>query len=271
MNFERELPEAARRLASQYGRPDHLRRAAALAEQLRQKRADELQDLYGVNEHIAALNYERYQNWSPEAHAPESSSAPSKDPEAEPRPALFAYDGPVYKGFDAWTIDTESLQRAQRQVFLLSGLYGSLKPLDLIQPYRLDMGAPLEAPGSRKIEEYWRESVTEDVRGALREDADRLPGDGESVLVNLASKEYAAAVDFDSLGVRVVTPVFRDYRNGRYKQIQSYVKHFRGAMARWIVEHQPPNIATLTRFSGGGYGYDAESSSSSELVFLRSA
>ena len=162
------------------------------------------------------------------------------------RPAL-AFTGDVYDGLDATTLNEKDLTFAQNHLRILSGLYGLLKPLDLIQPYRLEMGRPLETRGAKNLYEFWRSTITKELNQTQ-----------DDVLVNLASNEYFKVIDKKMLGKQIISPVFKDEKNGTYKIISFFAKKARGTMARFIIENHIKTAEGLKVFSEGGYAYNSE-------------
>ena len=232
-------------------RPALLDHAAVLAERLRAMPPAELQALLGLSDKLTALNHERHR-------------ALTLDPEAEhARPALFAFRGDVYDGLDADSLDPDDLAWAQDHLGILSGLYGLLRPLDRIEPYRLEMGARLATDRGPDLASFWAEPVAAEL-------ARRLEATG-GVLVNLASAEYFKPVKRGGLpaGTRVITPVFRDTRDGRTRTVFLYAKRARGAMARWIVRERLDDPDGLRAFDWGGYRWRADLSEGDRLVFER--
>ena len=178
------------------------------------------------------------------------------------RQAIFAFNGEVYTGLDAYSFTKKQLEKAQKTLRILSGLYGLLKPLDLMQPYRLEMGLKFENRGGRNLYEFWGEEITQLLDTAIGKS-------GSMVLVNLASNEYFKAVKPRQLDAEVITPVFKDLKNGDYKIISFFAKKARGVMARYIVEQQLNEPEGLKAFCGAGYYYSPEQSTAENWVFLR--
>ena len=209
-----------------------------------------LGELMHISPKLADLNHQRYLDFQPE-HSIENS-----------RPAIYAFAGDVYVGLEAYTIPTEKLDQLQEKLRILSGFYGILKPLDLIQPYRLEMGTDLPVGRKANLYELWREKVT----GYLNKEMEK----GEP-LVNLASQEYFKAVDTTKLKSRVITPVFKDYKNGDLKIISFFAKKARGSMARFIIDNNIEKAEELVAFDVDGYRYSEKESSrgENELVFTR--
>ncbi len=214
-------------------------RLAAAASHLTQKK---LSELMHISPALAKLNADRFRDF---ADAPE-------------RPALFAFAGDVYTGLDAGTLEPEALPFAQDHLRMLSGLYGLLRPLDLMRPYRLEMGTRW-APRVKKLTDWWGDRIA----GALAED---VAADGSGVVLNLASQEYWAAVDGRlPAGIRVVAVDFRD--GDRF--VSFHAKKARGLMARWMIEHRITDIEAMKGFDSAGYAYDADASTADQWRFAR--
>ena len=219
--------------------------AAALARTLGDRSAAEIGGLMRLSDDLARLTKER-------AGAFGRQSV---------RPALLAFAGDVYRGLDARSLDADGLERAQARVRILSGLYGLLRPLDAIEPYRLEMGTKLRTGGASDLYGYWGDRIAR----AIEEDLD---GHDERVVVNLASNEYAKAA-LPSLGVPVVTPVFREVKDGQARTLALFAKVARGLMTRWVIDRDVRRADDLRGFDAGGYSLDEAASGPSELVFTR--
>jgi cytoplasmic iron level regulating protein YaaA (DUF328/UPF0246 family) len=230
--------------------PQFLARAAELVEDARALAPDAIQALMGVSDNIAQLNHQRFMDWR----------LPFNKRNA--KQALLAFKGDVYVGLEADTLDDTQLQFAQRHLRILSGLYGVLRPLDLMQPYRLEMGLPFANRGGSNLYAFWGTAITDALNSALRKS-------GTKVLVNLASQEYFRAVQAPALKADVITPVFKDLKGDRYKVISFFAKKARGQMARFIIEHEVQEPDALKAFNTGGYRYNQAESSARELVFTR--
>ncbi len=229
--------------------PRLLKESERLVETLRALSPAELAALMGISDKLSGLNAARYQEWS-RPFTPDNA-----------RQALYAFQGDVYVGMQAREFSAEDRAFAQKHLRILSGLYGVLRPLDLIRPYRLEMGTRLATDRGTDLYGFWGDRVTR----VLREDlAARNP-----FIVNLASEEYFRAVDVDALDVPVISPVFRDYRNGKYKIISFFAKKARGMMASWIIRNRVRTENALRSFNEGGYRYSAAESSPERPVFLR--
>jgi len=197
---------------------------------------------------LGQLNYERNQEWE----LPFS--------ESNARPAVYAFNGDVYRGLDVYTIPQEKIDKLQDTIRIISGLYGVLKPLDLMQPYRLEMGTKLHVGRNKNLYEFWRKKVTLALNQELADD---------ELFVNLASKEYFKAIDTKVLKVPVINVMFMEFKNGEYKNIAIFAKIARGLMARFIIDTDAKTVDDLKGFNYDGYGFDVNQSSETELVFTR--
>jgi len=233
-----------------YTQPDLLDEAAALVKVCRQFSPHELSELMGISDKLAGLNAARFSEW----RTPFSTT--------KAKQAVFAFNGDVYTGLDAASLSEADWQYGQEHMRILSGLYGVLKPLDLMMPYRLEMGTKLKTSRGRDLYAFWGDTITQKLNQTL----DHLDTD---IFINLASNEYFKAVKTDSLQAKVVTPVFKDTKNGKLKVISFYAKKARGLMARYILEKKPNSVADLQSFDEAGYSFNAELSNDKELVFCR--
>ncbi|TAM51593.1 MAG: peroxide stress protein YaaA [Paraburkholderia sp.] len=232
--------------------PDFVDDAAQLIDQLRRYSPQHIASLMDISDALARLNFQRYADWSREFSLDNAKQA------------VLAFNGDVYEGFDAKTLSAADLDYAQRHVRLLSGLYGVLRPLDLLQPYRLEMGTRLPNPRGKDLYAFWGERITDALNAQLR----RNKG-GARVIVNCASTEYFKSVRPKRLEGPVVTPVFEDWKGGRYKIISFYAKRARGLMARYVVEQRIGSPEKLKDFAVDGYAFDAAASNDSTFVFRR--
>lgn len=212
--------------------------------------SEELQKLMGVSEKIADLNVERFREW----HLPFS-------PE-NARPAVFAFKGDVYEGLQAYNLKAADIEFTQKHLRILSGLYGVLRPLDLMQAYRLEMGIRLATPAGKNLYEFWGTQVTD----LLNQD---LKKQKQKVVINLASNEYFKSVKKPLLDAEIVTPQFRDWKNGQYKMISFFAKKARGMMSRYIIDNRLQGPDELKSFDVGGYAYNPEFSTDKDWVFTR--
>ena len=232
--------------------PTFTERAAELMAMLRRKTPAQVASLMGLSDKLAALNVARYAAWQPRATTDNS------------KPAVLAFDGDVYSGLDAKTLKAADLAWAQEHLVILSGLYGALRPLDRLQPYRLEMGTALATPRGRDLYAYWGDTVAAHLN-------ERLAGDRAPVVVNLASLEYARVALRPSLRARVVDCRFEEGRDGSYKVISFFAKQARGLMARYAIEHRVRHPEQLQGFAAAGYALARDASGPDRLVFRRAA
>ena len=230
--------------------PRFIPQSAALIKLLRQQSPIELAELMHLSAKLATLNAERYAAWSKRFTADNS------------RPAILAFNGDVYEGLAAAHLKPRDLQWAQDHVALLSGLYGVLRPLDLMQPYRLEMGTRLPNPKGANLYAYWGSRIAKTLR-------EQLQGHSHPVLVNLASDEYFGAVDTKALGLSVIQPVFQESEASGHKVISFYAKRARGLMARYAITHRIADPERLKAFDAEGYAYDPEASTATRWLFRR--
>lgn len=229
--------------------PAFLSTSAKINRKLSRMSKDEISNLMGISSKLAELNFSRYKEFE-EEHNKKNS-----------RPAIYAFNGDVYNGLDAYTIPTEKLDQLQESLRILSGMYGILKPLDLIQPYRLEMGTSLGIERKDNLYEVWRDKVTKFLNKEMEKD---------ELFINLASQEYFKAIDSTKLKVPVITPVFKDYKNGKLKIISFYAKQARGAMVRFIIDKEVKNLEDLKDFDYMDYRYsENESKKNNQPVFTR--
>ena len=242
LDFETKLP------TRKHTQPAFLDRAETIQATLKEKSPKELMQLMDISDKLADLNWERNQEWATPFTAKNA------------RPAMYAFNGDVYTGLDAYTIPTAKLNRLQDTLRILSGLYGLLKPLDLIQPYRLEMGTQMAVGDKKNLYEFWKQQITEALNNELKE--------GE-LFINLASKEYFDAVDTKALKVPVITPEFKDYKDGELRMVSFFAKKARGLMVRYIVDRNVKTLRALKNFDYDGYSFDPKLSKGSTLVFTR--
>ena len=225
-------------------------RAAELIEVLRRKTPAQVAGLMDLSDKLAALNVARYGAW-------QLAATP-----ANSKPAVLAFNGDVYEGLDAKTLKAADLAWAQQHLVILSGLYGALRPLDRLQPYRLEMGTALATPRGKDLYAYWGDTVADYLN-------QRLAGERSPLIVNLASVEYARVALRKTLAARVVDCQFEEWKGGGYKIISFFAKRARGLMARWAIEHRVDSPGKLAQFQADGYAFDAEASTPDRLVFRR--
>ena len=230
--------------------PRFMDQSALLVEDARGLNPDDIRSLMGVSEQIAHLNHERFMNWQTE-----STSDNAKQ-------AVLAFKGDVYTGLQAETLSEDDLDFAQTRLRILSGLYGLLRPLDLMQPYRLEMGLKFTNQRGRNLYEFWGEQLTDTLNADL-------VSAKTGVLINLASNEYFKAVKPKLLNADIITPQFKDLKNGQYKMISFFAKKARGLMARYIIDNRITEPEALKSFSEAGYYYSDEQSQGDQWVFLR--
>jgi len=225
-------------------------RAKKLISVLKTKSAEEIAGLMDLSPALAELNVARYAKWTPKFTAENAKQA------------VLAFNGDVYEGLDAGSLTARQLDWAQEHVVILSGLYGALRPLDLMQPYRLEMGTRLQTAKGKNLYEYWGSEISDYLN-------ERQEGDKHPVVVNLASEEYSKAVDRKTLKARVVQCTFEDWKGGAYKVISFHAKRARGLMARYAIEKRIAKPEALQGFDAEGYAYDASASAPDRLVFRR--
>ena len=230
--------------------PEHLDQSQVLIDNLRKKSAVSLQRLMNISPALADLNKARYHEW----HTPFTRE--------NARQAVHAFKGDVYLGLEAENFDSRDLTWAQEHLRILSGLYGLLRPLDLMQPYRLEMGTVLKTKKSKDLYEFWNRQITESLNTQLTKIKSKT-------LVNLASNEYFKSVNPGLLEAEVINPVFKDWKNGDYKLISFFAKKARGSMSAWIIRNRVTKAEDLARFDVDGYRFDSTQSTLAKPVFLR--
>lgn len=230
--------------------PQHLDHSQQLIELLRDYSPAQISELMHLSDKLAALNVARYGSWTAE-FTPDNA-----------KQALLAFKGDVYTGLNVDDFTDDDLLFAQQHLRMLSGLYGLLRPLDLMQPYRLEMGTKLVNPRGKDLYAFWGERISDWLNEALREQ-------GDDVLLNLASNEYFSSVKRKALNARVIEVDFKDMKNGQYKIISFYAKKARGLMARWVIKERIAKPEQLSAFDYEGYRFSADYSSANHLVFLR--
>ncbi|MCM4173144.1 peroxide stress protein YaaA [Arenibacter sp. TNZ] len=243
LDFESKLP------TSEFSQPNFLREAEQLNKVLAKKNPKALSKLMGISANLAELNWERNQQFS----------VPFTEENA--RPAIYAFNGDVYQGLDAYTIATKKLQSLQNNLRILSGLYGVLKPLDLMQPYRLEMGTQLKIGRKKNLYEYWKKPITDYLNLELEDN---------ELFLNLASNEYFSSVDEKHLKVPVITPIFKDWKNDHLKIISFFAKKARGAMVRYILDTDAKTLEDVKGFDLDGYMFSKEHTlKENQPVFIR--
>lgn len=231
-----------------YTNAQFLSQAEKINTVLKKKSPKQLSKLMSISEKLGELNWQRNQDWVL-PFTPENS-----------RQAVYAFKGTVYEGLDAYSIPIDKLNQLQNKLRILSGQYGILKPLDLMQAYRLEMGTKLKISRKDNLYQFWGESITQTLNNELKEN---------EIFVNLASNEYFKAVKPKLLKVPVITPIFKDYKNGNLKMISFYAKKARGLMVRYIIDNNIENVEDLKGFDYDNYAFDSNLSSNNQLVFTR--
>ena len=226
--------------------PVFLKEADYLAGKLGKLKSSDLGSLLEVSPKLAQLNAERYASWKT----------------ATTKQAVFAYDGDVYDGLEARIFTIREIEFAQKHLRIISGLYGLLQPLDLIKPYRIDMGTSFATPKGDTLYKYWGDKITDQLKKNLKES-------GSNVLINLASQEYFASVNTKKLKARIITPSFKDRSNDKYAMISFFAKRARGMMSRFIIQHEITDPDMLVGFDSGGYNFNHELSKGDNWVFTR--
>ncbi|GAB3297921.1 peroxide stress protein YaaA [Pseudidiomarina andamanensis] len=244
LDYDSPLP------TEEHTQPRMLERAQELVDRCQALSPQQLSQLMKISDKLAGLNAARFAEW----HTPFTKN--------NARPAIYAFDGDVYSGLAAEKLSADAIAYAQEHLRILSGLYGVLRPLDLMQPYRLEMGTKLDTARGRTLYEFWGDEITD----MLNEDLEAIDSE---IVINLASQEYFSSVQPKRLNAQVVTPVFKDEKNGEFKVISFWAKKARGMMARFIMTEQPKSVAELRQFNTAGYRFNADESTESELVFYR--
>ncbi len=242
LDFDAALPEMP------FSQPAFVEESTQLIGKLRTLSKKKVSSLMSLNKDLTELNVMRYQEWEPNFQGEAS------------RPAILTFSGEVYRGLAAKEMSHEDLMFSQDHVRILSGLHGLLRPLDRIRPYRLEMGTSLPVRRKKNLYAFWKEKVTQSVNDAME-------AAGTDVLVNLASNEYSKAIDMHRVKGRVITPIFKDGKNGEYKVVMTWAKHARGAMTRFIIQNRITNPEDLKAFEL--YAYSPKLSEEDEWVFVR--
>lgn len=232
-------------------KPDFLDFSNALIGGLSKLSAEEIGSLMGLSSKLSQLNYERFQRWNKE------------HPKQNSKQALLAFKGDVYEGLQAWDFSQHDFKYAQSKLRILSGLYGLLKPLDLIQPYRLEMGTVYANPAGKDLYAFWGDHLSDNIRKDLNQS-------GSNAVVNLASMEYSKAAQLNKIDAQIISPVFKDEKNGKFKIISFYAKRARGLMANFLISGQIEKPEGLKRFAANGYVYSEGESTLESPVFTRS-
>lgn len=249
-----ETDEVPVNLGNYYSQPELIEHSQALMKILKSKEPIDLQELMSISDDLAQLNAERNQQWS------WSEDKPFDDQNA--KPAGYLFDGDVYTGLDMYHMDKETAIYVNEHLGILSGLYGVIKPLDLIQPYRLEMGTKLKNERGDNLYEFWGEEVTKTINARMADSEDK-------VLINLASNEYFKVIKKKALNAQIITPRFEDEKNGQYKVISFYAKKARGLMVKYAADNKLTNAEQLKEFDLAGYYYCADISDDKTWVFRR--
>lgn len=227
-----------------------LKESEQLVNKLKKFSVKKLESTMHISRDLAELNVERFLNWTLPLERTETIV-----------PAAFAFNGEVYRGLDIQSLSDEELAKAQSMIRILSGMYGILKPLDLMYPYRLEMGTKWQiTPKQKNLYQFWGSKLSKFLNAEMEKD---------EVLVNLASSEYFKAIDKKTIKAKVITPVFKEFKNGEYKIVMMYAKHARGAMARYIVQNVITKADDLKLYTVDGYSFDVNQSTEEEWVFTR--
>jgi cytoplasmic iron level regulating protein YaaA (DUF328/UPF0246 family) len=242
LNLDKELPTLL------FTEAVFLKQAETIQKTLKKQKPKQLMELMAISEKLADLNWQRNQDWQLPFTANNA------------RPAIYTFDGEVYTGLDAYSLPFDKVSVLQDKLRILSGLYGILKPLDLMQAYRLEMGTSIAIGTNKNLYEFWKTSVTDYLNSELNKD---------ELFVNLASNEYFSAVDTKKLKAPVITPEFKDYKDGKLKMISFFAKKARGLMVRYIIDTNAESVDDLKGFNYEGYAFDANLSDGNKLVFTR--
>ena len=242
LDFEKSLP------TDKFTKPSFLKQTKEIVKVLKTLKPKDLSELMDISDALGELNWQRNKKFKTPFN-PENA-----------RPAVYAFNGDVYQGLDAYTIPEEKLDILQNKLRILSGQYGILKPLDLIQAYRLEMGTSLPIGEHKNLYAFWKETVTNTLNKELKKN---------ELFVNLASNEYFSVIDAKKLKTPIITPEFKDYKDGKLKMISFFAKKARGMMVRYIIDHNIETLEGLKGFNYEGYAFDANLSKGNTLVFTR--
>lgn len=235
-----------------YTIPDYLDYSRQLINELQKLSVDEIARMMKLSKNLANLNKERYMEWE----EPESPDEPYS------KQAVYAFQGDVFQGWQPETLKEEDMAFAQENVRILSGLYGILRPFDLMKPYRLEMGTKFGINGKNNLYEYWQRTITQGLNKKMEANGDRY-------LINLASNEYFKAIEPSKLNAEIITPVFKDNKNGKYRVVSFFAKKARGMMTRFVIENRIKDPEQLKLFESDGYYYNDEMSQGNTIVFTR--
>lgn len=233
-----------------YSQANFLPEAERIVSVLKKKKPAELAELMGISTKLAELNYHRFQVWSL-PFTPENSWQ-----------AVLMFNGDVYQGLKAETFSDSEFESAQQHLRILSGVYGLLKPLDLIQPYRLEMGTELSVAKKKNLHEFWKEKITAKLNQEMTENNSKY-------LINLASNEYFSAIDTKKLNARIITPAFKEHKNGQYQMVSFFAKRARGLMSRFIIQNNISDPEEIKAFDLEGYYFNNQLSGTDKWVFTR--
>ncbi len=243
LDFNKQLP------TSLYTKPQFTKQALEIVDTLSRYSQSEIASLMKISTKLAALNYNRFQEFSP-SFSPQNA-----------RPAVYAFSGDVYTGLDVYSLEDSKIEKLQSSLRILSGLYGVLRPLDLIQPYRLEMGTKISINGTKDLYHYWKETLTQTLNKELSPN---------ELFLNLASVEYFKAIDAKQLKVPVISPVFKDFKNGKLKIISFFAKKARGSMARFCIDTNAKTLDDIKNFNYNGYGFSqSHTEKETQPVFVR--
>ena len=235
---------------SKYSQPEFLDKSSTLIKTLSTKSSEQISELMHISSNLADLNQQRYAEWQ----------TPFTTDNA--RQAILAFKGDVYLGLEAWNLSSRDLNWAQKHLRILSGLYGLLKPLDLMQAYRLEMGTKLKVGSDVDLYHFWQKTLSDHLNSTLEESRHK-------VLINLASQEYYKVLNPEQITCRIITPTFLDLKNGKYKFISFFAKKARGLMARYLIEQRVSTVKALKAFNLSGYRYCEQRSKVDDWVFIR--
>lgn len=242
LDFEKALP------TQRYSKPFFLKQTKEIVKVLKTLKPNDLSKLMDISDALGELNWKRNKKFKT-PFSPENA-----------RPAIYAFNGDVYQGLDAYTIPEEKLDILQNKVRILSGQYGILKPLDLMQAYRLEMGTSIAIGENRNLYSFWKEILTDSLNKELKKN---------ELFINLASNEYFSVIDVKRLKVPIITPEFKDYKDGKLKMISFFAKKARGLMVRYIIDNNIETLDGLKGFNYEGYAFDANLSTDNKLIFTR--
>lgn len=243
LDYHSDLPTTKKTM------PQFLEQAESLNAKMASKSKNVIGKLMSISDKLAELNYQRYQDFS----------IPFTEENA--RPSVYAFSGDVYTGLDAYSLPEDKIEKMQNSLRILSGMYGILKPLDLMQAYRLEMGTQLKFNRNKNLYEFWGNTITEALNNELED---------EELFLNLASQEYFKVIKPANLNVPVISPIFKDYKNGKLKIISFFAKKARGSMVRYILDSNAQTLDDIKGFNTNGYGFSEEFTlNKSEPVFIR--